>query len=104
VATSYTTRSSNPADFRYGNNKGLTQAYELRDLAIAEAKELRERALAEDETPSTRAQAISAMIRAWDVASSRIRVLRGRPLPGSLRPVSDKPKRKPQPLAPTEEP
>ena len=31
--------------------------------------------------------AIAGLIKSWDVASDRLRVIRNRPLPGSLRPV-----------------
>lgn len=69
-----------------GNNRGLTQAYMLRDLAAKHALELDDAPMSELETRSSRAQALSALLRAWETAVDRIRILRGRPLPGSLRP------------------
>lgn len=84
--TELTIMPDDPRPGRRKQNRGLAQAYDLRDLAAKEVEQLRQSPLAEDETLAHRAQAISAMIRAWDVASSRIRILRGRPLPGSLKP------------------
>lgn len=43
-----------------------------------------------------RARAIADLTRSWETASERLRILRGKPLPGSLRPgqVKDKPARR----------
>ena len=75
-------------EYTVGNNRGLTQAYILRDLTQTEAVSLRDAPLTEDETRSARANALASLVRAWDIASERIRIIRGRPLPGSLKPVA----------------
>lgn len=71
-------------------NRGLTQAYRLRDLAAKMAIEMD---TAEDKECDAKAQkttAIAAAIRAWDCACERARVIAGKPLPGSLRPEKEK--------------
>ncbi len=83
-----------------GGNAGLKQAYDLRDFTNEEALRLRDAPLADKETPSARAQAITALVRAWDVASERIRIIRNRPLPGSLKPEASKGKAKRKPAVP----
>jgi hypothetical protein len=72
------------------------QAYVLRDLAAQQALVL-ETVVANDmKEHAAKAGAIRDMCAVWSVASERIRLLRGRPLPGSLRPVSSKKRRKTQ--------
>jgi len=91
--------------FRCGNNRGLTQAYDLRDLAASEAMALKDTIAPTLEDKLARAQAIRCLAVVWKDASDRIRILRGRPLPGSKRPVSEPKRHKPKPLAaPTEAP
>lgn len=85
---------------RRAPTNGLSQAYELRELAHKEALALRDSPRAEDETSSARAQAIAAMIRAWDVAGERLRILQGKPMPGSLRPTGDKARKTRKPAVP----
>ena len=46
------------------------------------------------------AQAVSSLVRAWESAQERVRIHRGRPLPGTLRPKEKKPKTK-RPVEPT---
>lgn len=75
-------------EYTVGNNMGLTQAYILRNLTQQEAVALKDAPMSEDETRSARANALASLVRAWDIASERIRIIRGRPLPGSLRPES----------------
>lgn len=84
-----------PSDRRNGNNRGLTQAYALRDLAANTAMALRDELLQPDGKLLIKrdeygkpvdAPAIAQLIRAWSEAREAIRILRGRPLPGSLRP------------------
>ena len=84
-----------PHDRRNGNSRGLTQAYELRDLAANTAMALKEELTQPDGKLIIRrdeygkpvdAPAIAQLIRAWSEAREAIRILRGRPLPGSLRP------------------
>ena len=43
------------------------------------------------------AQAVSSLVRAWESAQERVRINRGRPLPGTLRPREKKPKRRQPP-------
>lgn len=81
-----------PPKHPHGNNRGLKQAYELRDLAAQQALALKDGPLAERETMSQRAQALASLVKAWDYASDRLRIMRNRPLPGSLRP--EKPSKK----------
>jgi hypothetical protein len=71
------------------NSKGLIQAYELRELAHKEAMHLNECAYVDGETPTSRAQAIAALIRAWDVPFERIRVIKGRGKPKNVTAVND---------------
>lgn len=81
-----TTDIDDPPKHPHGNNRGLKQAYELRDLAAQQALALKDGPLAERETMSQRAQALASLVKAWDYASDRLRIMRNRPLPGSLRP------------------
>lgn len=78
----------------YGN--GLKQAYDLRDAFAAEAL-----AMLTDAQPASpllpdqrarRAVAASSLAKAWDAACDRIRISRGKPLPGSRRPAQSKPR------------
>jgi len=101
-----------PPDRRSGNSRGLTQAYILRDLAATTAIALKadmtndagELIIRRDEYGKpVDAPAIAQLIRAWSEAREAIRILRGRPLPGSLRPERKPSKRKPRasgPVAP----
>lgn len=88
---------------RTGNNRGLTQAYDLRDLAASEAMALRDVSAVTLEEKLDRANAIKALALVWKDASDRIRILRGRPLPGSKRPAAEPHKPRTKPLTgPTE--
>ena len=54
----------------------------------------------------TEAKDVAACARAWDVLADRVRILKGKPLPGQRRPVPDallKPKPKPPTAVPVEE-
>lgn len=72
---------------------GLTQAYEIRDLAAKHALELRDLPADGIEEKAARAQALRNLAQVWDTASERIRIIRGRPLPGSLRPKALPPRK-----------
>lgn len=72
--------------------RGLSQAYDLRDLSAETAMAFKDEPLGPGETRASRAQAICSLVRAWSEASSIIRIIRGKPLPGSLRPIA-KPKK-----------
>lgn len=88
-------------EYTVGNNRGLTQAYILRDLTQEEAVALKDAPMSEAETRSARASALANLVRAWDIASERIRIIRGRPLPGTLKPEANASKaRKPKTVIP----
>ena len=76
-------------------SKGLIQAYEMQDLAYEAAQAYRQnlpsgpdgiKVISKDD-----AAIIAGLIRAWDTAQERIRIHRGKPLPGSMKPAQ-KPK------------
>ncbi len=93
-----------PNKVRNAGNVGLTQAYDLRDLAAKHANTLEAKEAKTLSEEVAKAKAIQAYGTLWREASDRIRILRGRPLPGSLKPVP-KARKAPKPLAPsTEEP
>lgn len=78
-----------PDDPRPGRriqNRGLAQAYDLRDFAAEEAMRLRQTKARSLRDKALKAQALKALGNVWSDASDRIRILRGRPLPGSLKP------------------
>lgn len=77
-----------------GNNRGLAQAYDLRDVAAEEALALREIPAITLREHAIKATALKALGILWSEASERIRILRNRPLPGSLRPEKKAGKRK----------
>ncbi len=72
------------------NSKGLDQAYRLQDFAFAAAMRLQAQ-LTNHEYPKQLtnvskedAQSIATLIKAWETAQERIRIHKGKPLPGSL--------------------
>ncbi len=69
-------------------NAGLRQAYDLRDIAAQEALALANSPVVDTDQHIARASALRALVFSWEAASERIRIIRGRPLPGSLRPQS----------------
>lgn len=74
---------------KHNNNSGLSQAYALRNIAASQALVLND--CPDDNTlasKATRARALRDLTAVWDNASERIRIIRGRPLPGSLKPKS----------------
>ena len=75
----------------------LRQACDLKDLAYEVAMQLRAKFQTEEECENerTRAQAITALTKSWAESADVMRIARGKPLPGSLRPESKpkKPKR-----------
>jgi len=66
-------------------SKGLKQAYDLRDIAHGLATKLAANQANESEMESARVTA--QLIRSWSEADDRVRIHRGKPLPGTLRPV-----------------
>ncbi len=89
-------------------SKGLTQAYQLQDFTFNATQALKESLLVNGKLVVTRddAHAIGQLVRAWEIAQERVRIHRGKPLPGSKRPAPEAPKRKPKlpGLSFTEEP
>lgn len=80
---------TNSPQSKGGGNRGLRQAYLLRDTAASEVLALREEpSLPGMEDKVMRARALRDLTAVWANASERIRILRGRPLPGSLKPKS----------------
>ncbi len=88
-----------PIRVREAGNVGLTQAYDLRDLAAKHANTLEARPAKTLAEEVAKAKAIQAYGTLWREASDRIRILRGRPLPGSLKPER-KVKSKDKPIPP----
>jgi len=86
-------QSTVPIDRRVGNSRGLTQAYLLRDALATQALALLAVEPPEDvKVRCSIAVAATSLVKGWEAACDRIRIARGRPLPGSLRP-SAKPQR-----------
>jgi hypothetical protein len=85
-----------PSKRSYGNNKGLMQAYVLRDTASEQVLALREEQPTCLKEKQVLARALRDLGMVWKEATERIRILRGRPLPGSLRPQGAKKRRKVQ--------
>lgn len=79
-----------------GYHAGLKQAYDIRDLTAAEAIALL-RLPPPDSLPDRcrLAMAVTSLVKGWEAASDRVRIARGKPLPGSLRPSQSKPARQP---------
>lgn len=68
------------------NNLGLSQAYMLRNTAADKALILKDKRPDDTKEQCAIAKALKDLANVWDNASERIRILRGRPLPGSLKP------------------
>lgn len=82
-----------------GHRIPIRQAYDIRDLAALCIVDLDQSPAYTLQEKALRAQALRNLEGVWTDACDRIRVMRGRPLPGSLRPER-KPKsstRKPKP-------
>ena len=81
----------------------LRQALDLQKLAYQVAMDLSEPGSSEvEDQRRARAQAVASAIKAWELATDRARIVRGKPLPGSMRPESKPTKRKQQPSMFTE--
>lgn len=73
--------------------KGLKQAYEVQDLAFnALMRVKQELELNPDQLSRDSINAITSLTRAWCDAQERIRIHRGKPLPGSKRPAAAAPR------------
>ena len=70
-------------------SKGLRQAYEVQDTAYEMIMRIKAKALENPDKDSV--QSITALGRLWVDAQERIRVHRGKPLPGSRRPPPQAP-------------
>lgn len=73
---------------RPGRRNSLKQGISLQDTAFCAALVLAEE-LAKCSDPSVRARlgsSLASVLKAWDAAVDRVRVIRNKPLPGSLRP------------------
>lgn len=68
-------------------SKGLKQGYDLQDLALGTAVSVGKSALSERE----KASLLPGLVRSWEIATERVRILRNRPLPGSMKPKAAKP-------------
>jgi len=68
-------------------SKGLKQAYALQDFTFG-AVQAFQASLTKDgklEVSRTDATAISSLVKAWEMCQERVRIHRGKPLPGSLK-------------------
>lgn len=77
-----------------GRRKALSQAVRLQELSYDAAVSLKQD-VCEGQNPDVRARAasgIAQLVKAWDTSRDAVRILRGKPLPGSLRP-EPKPKK-----------
>lgn len=63
--------------------------------AYAQAVALQKLIMADIENPATKASVRAGCVRAWDILEERKRILRGKPLPGHLRPDLPASQRKP---------
>jgi len=76
------------------NGQGYIQARNIRNLAAAEVVAMLSEPRPDDATARCRrAMATAALIKGWESASDRMRILRGVALPGSKRPGPSKPPR-----------
>lgn len=85
-----------PGPKREFSSRGLAQAYRIRELAFELAEKLREASSEEVEEYATRAQALRNLGTVWEASMDRIRIVKGRPLPGSLRPERKPSRRRPR--------
>ena len=83
-----------------GGNKGLEQAYILRDIAANQFLALKDEPAPTLAEKGIRARALRDVCSVWTSADDRIRIKRGQPLPGSLRPEKPKSRSTKQPLQP----
>jgi hypothetical protein len=91
---------------RPGRRNSLRQVVDLQERAYQVAVRLSEDCLKDGLDSERRAKSATAMgnlIKAWDSAEDRKRIIRGKPLPGSLRPSSEKKPRRAAPSVAPEE-
>ena len=87
-----------------GIRQTLQQAVDLQQIAFKAAQAI-ERASNPDELElaQARAKAVYDATKSWDISVDRVRIIRGKPMPGSLRPESKSKPKKSQPNTFTEE-
>lgn len=71
-------------------SKGLTQAYQVQDLAFEALMQIRRETIGQP-LGKDAVTSLAALGRLWVDAQERIRVHRGKPLPGSRRPPPQAP-------------
>jgi len=74
----------------------------MRDFAANEAMSLKECSVNTIEEKVMRARALKDLNSVWYASSERIRIIKGKPMPGSLRPIAKTKKVKPVSHAPLE--
>lgn len=74
-------RKAAPVKARTQSKSQLNQALELQELLLRDAK-----------SPKTPANVRAQIARSWSALQDQVRILKGKPLPGSLRPEKVKPK------------
>jgi hypothetical protein len=74
-----------------GTRTELKQAIALQDLAYKAALSASLPLSREEKFSREDAVALAALLKSWDTLSNRVRILRGRPLPGSRRPPPEHP-------------
>jgi len=82
---------------------GRAQSYQVQELTFDCLMAMKSALTREGELKLSRedATAVAQLVRAWESAQERVRINRGRPLPGTLRPrAKEKVYRPPEPLAP----
>jgi len=80
---------------------GRAQSYQVQQLTFDCLMAMKESLAKEGEVKVTRedATAVAQLVRAWESAQERVRIHRGRPLPGTYRPkAKEKVYRLPEPL------
>jgi hypothetical protein len=81
----------------------VKQALALQDLAYKAALATGSALSPGEKFPREDAIALAALLKSWDTLSNRVRILRGKPLPGSRRPpatVAKSTERRPRNLPP----
>lgn len=89
---------------RPGRRNSLRQAVHMQQVLYESIVGKGDTKLADGSIRSPTLAEKAQAARAWEALEDRKRILRGRPLPGNLKPVEHKQKRKPHSLTPTEEP
>jgi hypothetical protein len=81
--------ADNPRQKQRTPTRGLTQAYELRDLAHREAIAIEQEQVSGLKDRIARAKALQALGNLWLVTTERIRIFRQRGLPKNVPAVND---------------